>query len=179
MSVPFICKGLWKRRLRYSRNKQRNNKPMSNQTLRSLKRNIQVHIQDLKSTSYKILTRSQFEYASTVWSPYTAADIYKTETVQRRATRWITCDYQQTSRATAMLGNLNWRPLDQRRIDNRLVMMYTGTYDLVVIRTSEYLKPNRRESKCIQPLEYKQICQPFQIQLLPSTNRTLKRKNSK
>ena len=56
-----------------------------------------------------------------------------------------------------MLGNLNWRPLDQRRIDNRLVMVYTVTYHLVSIPAYAYLIPNRRESKFIHPLAYKQI----------------------
>ena len=66
-------------------------------------------------------------------------------------------DYPQTSSVTKTLENLHWRPLDQRRIDSRLVIMYKVTYDLVAIPASEYLIPNRRESKFIHPLAYKQI----------------------
>ena len=36
-----------------------------------------------------------------------------------------------------MLKDINWRPLDQRRIDSRLVMMYKVTYDLVAIPASD------------------------------------------
>ena len=43
----------------------------ANQTLGFLKRNIQIHNRDLKSTAYKTLVRPQLEYASTVWSPHT------------------------------------------------------------------------------------------------------------
>ena len=58
---------------------------------------------------------------------------------------------------TTMLGNLNWRALDQRRIDSRLVIMYIVTYDLVEIPAYAYLIPNRRESKFTHPLACKQI----------------------
>ena len=53
----------------------------ANQTLGFLKRNIKVHKQGLKSTAYKTLVRPQLEFASTVWSPHTATDIQKTESV--------------------------------------------------------------------------------------------------
>ena len=38
-----------------------------------------------------------------------------------------------------MLQDLNWRPLDQRRIDSRLVLLYKITYDLVAIPAGDYL----------------------------------------
>ena len=79
----------------------------ANQTLGFLKRNIRVHNKDLKSTAYKTLVRPQLEYASTVWSPHTVLDINKLESVQRRAARWVTCDYQYTSSVSTMLQDLN------------------------------------------------------------------------
>ena len=48
----------------------------ANQTLGFLKRNIRVH-NNLKAIPYKILVRPQWEYVSTLWSPYTATDIHK------------------------------------------------------------------------------------------------------
>ena len=71
--------------------------------------------------------------------------------------RWATRDYRYTSSVTAMLKDLNWRPLDQRRIDSRLVMMYKVTYDLVAIPASVYLVRNTRTSRHIHPLAYRQI----------------------
>ena len=90
----------------------------ANQTLGFLKRNIRVHNKDLKSVAYKTLVRPQLVYASTVWYPHTTTDINKVEAVQRRAARWATRDYRYTSSVTTMLKDLNWRPLDQRRIDS-------------------------------------------------------------
>ena len=66
----------------------------------------------------------------------------KVEAVQRRAAMWATRDYKYTSSVTAMLKDLNWRPLDQRRVDSRLLMMYRVTYDLVAIPAPEYLVRN-------------------------------------
>ena len=109
----------------------------ANQTLGCLKTNIRVHNKDLKSIAYKILVRPQLEYASTVWYPHHDKDIKKVEAVQRRAARWAIRDYKYTSSVTAMLKDLNWRPLDQRRIDSRLLMMYKVTYDLVAIPAPE------------------------------------------
>ena len=91
------------------------------------------------------------------WYPHTTSDINQVEAVQRRAARWATRDYRYTSSVTAMLKDLNWRPLDQRRIDSRLVMMYKVTYDLVAIPASDYLVRNTRTSRHIHPLAYRQI----------------------
>ena len=123
----------------------------ANQTLGFLKRNIRVHNKDLKSVAYKTLVRPQLEYASTVWYPHTTTDINNVEAVRRRAARWATRDNRYTSSVTAMLKDLNWRPLDQRRIDSRLVMMYKVTYDVVAIPASDYLVRNTRTSRHIHP----------------------------
>ena len=129
----------------------------ANQTLGFIKRNIRVHNKDLKSTAYKTLVRPQLEYASTVWSPHTDQDIKKLEDVQRRAARWVMRDYQQTSSVTAMLQDLNWRTLDQRRIDSRLVLLYKVTYDLVAIPAQDFLIRNTRQSSRNHPMAYRQI----------------------
>ena len=129
----------------------------ANQTLGFLKRNIRVHYKDLKSVAYKTLVRPQLEYASTLWSPHTATDIQKVEAIQRRAARWVYRDYSYTSSTTAMMKDLNWCPLDQRRIDSRLLMLYKDTYDLVAIPASQYLTRNTRLSRHIHPLSYRQI----------------------
>ena len=131
----------------------------ANQTLGFLKRNIRVHEKDLQSIAYKTHVRPQLEYVSAVWYPHYDKDINKVEAVQRRAARWATRDYRYTSSVTAtcMMKDLNWRPLDQRRIYSRLLMMYKVTYDLVAIPAPECLVRNTRQSRHIHSLTYRQI----------------------
>ena len=66
-------------------------------------------------------------------APHTATDIAKLEAVQCRSARWATRDYQRNSSVTQMLQVLNWRTLEQRRINSQLTLMYKITYDLVAI----------------------------------------------
>ena len=89
--------------------------------------------------------------------PHTDLDINKLESVQRRAARWVTRDYQYTSSVSKMLQDLNWRTLDQRRIDSRLVLLYKVTYDLVAIPASDYLIRNTRPSSRNHLIAYRQI----------------------
>ena len=94
----------------------------------------------------------------TVWSMHTATDITKLEAVQRRsARRWATCVYQCTSSMTQMIKDLNWRTLEQRRIDSRFILMYKITYDLVAIPAADYLIPNTRQSRHNHQLPNRQI----------------------
>ena len=52
-----------------------------NRTLGFFKRNMKIK----HTAAYTTLVRSQVEYASSVWSPYTRVSINKIEMVQRRA----------------------------------------------------------------------------------------------
>ena len=82
-----------------------------------------------------------------MWSPHTATDITKLGAVQLRSARWVTHDYQRTSSVTQMIKDINWRTLEQRRIDSRLTLMYKIIYDLVDIPAADYLIPNTRQSR--------------------------------
>ena len=124
---------------------------------RVFKKGYQVHNKGLKSTAYTTLARPQLEYASTVWSPHTATDITKLEAVQRRSARWATRDHQRISSVTQMIKDLNWRTLEQRRIDSRLTLLYKITYDLVAIPAAEYLILNTRQSRHNHQLAYRRI----------------------
>ena len=101
--------------------------------------------------------RPQLEYASTVWSPHTATYITKLEAVHRRSACRATRDYQCASSVTQMMKDLNWRTLEQRRIDSGLTLMYKITYDLVAIPAADYLIPNTRQSRHNHQLAYRQI----------------------
>ena len=53
--------------------------------------------------------------AASVWDPHTQADIKTLEKVQRRAARWVTSRYRQTSCVDSILTDLDWPTLQNRR----------------------------------------------------------------
>ena len=64
-------------------------------------------------------------------------------------------DYGQTSSVTKMIQSLHWRRLDQRRIDNKLSLMYKITHNLIAIPFSDFLIPRVRPSRQYHPLSYR------------------------
>jgi len=105
----------------------------ANQSLGFLRRNLKISSTKVKEHAYKTLVRPKLEYASTLWDPHTKTQIHQIEKVQRRAARFATSRYHNTSSVTDMLHNLNWPPLEIRRIRARLIMFYKITHHLVAI----------------------------------------------
>ena len=70
---------------------------------------------------------------------------YNLEMVQRRAARWALGRYQQPASVKEMLNELNWRTLEQRRVDVRLTMLYSITNNLFEVNPGDNLRsPTRR-----------------------------------
>ena len=89
---------------------------------------------------YTTLLRPLVEYASIIWDPHTNANINRLEMVQRKYARFVFYDYRTTSSVTAMLDQLQWSSLQERRAQAKVEMMYRIVNDLVDIPTS-YLTP--------------------------------------
>ena len=87
----------------------------ANQILGFLRRNVQVSSSRLKTTAYTTLVRPLVEYSPTVWDPHTQENIKRVEMVQRRAARYVTKRYHNTSSVTNMLQELGWTTLEERR----------------------------------------------------------------
>ena len=80
----------------------------ANQTLGFLKRNLRINSSTVKEKAYKLLVRPKLEYCSTVWDPKCITNpkdgdktsyrlVDQLEMVQRRAARWVTGRYHNTS----------------------------------------------------------------------------------
>jgi hypothetical protein len=110
----------------------------ANSKLGFLKRNIKVKNMDLKEKAYKAIVRPTMEYCSSVWDPHTKQQSTTLEKVQRRAARWVTGRFHNTSSVTDMLNFLGWRELAQRRVDSRLSVMYKIVHGLVAIPMGVY-----------------------------------------
>ena len=106
-----------------------------------LKRNLQIKNEETKSLAYKSMVRSNLEYCSSVWSPNTKTLKDKLENVQRRAARYVTNRYHNTSSVSSMIEHLKWPTLEQRRNINRITMFYKITHNIVAINPTLYLIP--------------------------------------
>ena len=77
------------------------------------------------------------EYAATIWCPHTQSSIYNLERIQRKAARFVSNNYQRYSSVTAMMRQLNWPTLEQRRYEAKAIMMYKILNDLVQVNHSD------------------------------------------
>ena len=105
------------------------------------------------------MLRPKDEYASTVWSPYTKKNIDQIETMQKRAARWVKNRYSSYDSVSAMLGNLGWRFLENRRYDSRLAMFYKIQYGLVAVPMPSYFeRPKKITPHSLNnPLSFRQV----------------------
>ena len=79
--------------------------------------------------------------------------VYQLEMVQRRAARWVTGRYHNTSSVSDMLRGLDWRSLEQRRVDSRLTILYKIRNHLVAIDQNLYLQRGTGRREC----QYRQL----------------------
>ena len=127
----------------------------ANSVLGFVKRNLNNCSQETKSLAYKALIRPHVEYCSAVWNPFSANSIYKM--VQRRAARYATNRYHNTSSVTSMLADLNWDTLESRRSKAQLVMFYKVIQDLVDIPASDYLTPAYSRTRSNHSRKFRQF----------------------
>ena len=74
-----------------------------------------------------------------IWDPHTRTQINQIEKVQRRAARYVTNRYHNTSSETDMLHNLNWPSLEITRTRVRLIMFYKIIHHVVAIHPLDTL----------------------------------------
>ena len=110
-----------------------------NSMLGFLRRNLKVSNEETKTAAYLSLVRPVLEYCCSVWSPYTQDYINKLEMVQRRAARYVTNRYRNTSSVTSMLEHLEWETLETRRAKYQLTMMFKIIHGLVDIPADDHL----------------------------------------
>ena len=113
----------------------------ANQTLGFLERNLRINSSTAKEKAYKV----QYGIKNVSLIPKMATKtsrrlIDQLEMVQRRAARWVTERYHNTSSVSDMLRSLDWRSLEQRRVDSRLSMLFKIRHHLVAIDDESCLK---------------------------------------
>ena len=123
--------------------------------------------------AYLGLVRSTLEYAASIWDPHLSRDINTIEKVQRRAARFVKSDYRRTSSVTAMLDELGWKNLADRRRELRLALLYKVTHGLVAVPADSLnLTPPTRLTRSNHKHKYQTICtntNEYKNSLIPRT----------
>ena len=73
--------------------------------------------------------------------------IAQLEAVQRRAARSVTKDYRRTSSVTAMLTQLEWKSLCERRAQTRAILCYKIVHGLIDIPSNPYFVINNNPTR--------------------------------
>jgi hypothetical protein len=126
-------------------------------TVGFLRRNLRNCPQECRRLAYIALVRSKLEYGATVWDPYQKRNTEKLERVQRQAARFITKDYKSRSPGcvTRMLQDLNLPPLEERRRQLRLSLLYRITEGLIpALPPHNFLVPENTSRRRIRPTRF-------------------------
>ena len=129
----------------------------SNSMLGFLRRNLRISSQETKSIAYMAMVRSNLEYCATVWNPWKKEHIKKLEMVQRRAARFVTNRFHNTSSVSDMLEHLEWDTLEARRCKLQLTMFYKIVNNIVDINKDLYLEPAMAKTRANHSKKFRQI----------------------
>ena len=110
-----------------------------NRALGFTKRNIASSSKVTKERAYTTLVRPTVEYASTIWSPHQKNLTQQIEKVQRRAARYVTGNFNPRASVSAMLTQLEWETLEQRRLKARVTMCYKIIHSIVAIPSIQFV----------------------------------------
>ena len=128
----------------------------SNNMLGFLRRNLRTSNQETKTNAYVAMVRSNLDYCATVWNPHQKDQVRKVEMVQRRAARYATNRYRNTSSVGSMLDELGWETLENRRKKLQLTLIYKVVNDLVDIPCHQYLTPMTTRTRSTHTKKYRQ-----------------------
>ena len=95
----------------------------ANQRLGFLRRNLRGCPYRLRELGYISLVRASLEYCGAIWDTTIKDECDRLEMIQRRAARWARGARGIIS-VTALLKDLDWQPLSDRRCNQRLTLFY-------------------------------------------------------
>ena len=121
-----------------------------------LRRNLRSCSEDTKANAYFSMVCSNLEYCSFVWNPHQKDQIRKLEMIQRRAARYTTNRYRNTSSVSSMLDHLQWESLESRRSKFQLTLLYKIVNDMIDIPADDYLTKGASRTRSAHSRKYRQ-----------------------
>ena len=118
----------------------------ANSMLHLVARNLRRCPRMTKVLSHTTLVRPRLEYSCSVWDPYKQGEIDALEMVNRRAARLVYNKSwrQQGVSPTALLEELGWHTLEERRRQQRLAMLYRIENHLIAVQSTRLQRPARQ-----------------------------------
>ena len=126
----------------------------ASRTLGFLKRNLKGAPYHLRALAYTSMVQSTMDYAGAIWDPHQKTKADKLERVHNRAARWA-LRQRHTGAASvgAMLSELGWSTMSERRRRQRLLLVWkvmTGAVDIkpeeVGLQRAEDAEPTQTPS---------------------------------
>ena len=114
------------------------NSNKASRTIGLHKRTLSHCSQNVKSIAYKMLVRSQHEYASEEWNPYTMKCIKKIEQIQGNSCRFIFHEYRGDTDTSLLINWINLDSLYTRRLIQHATMFCKIHCDVVEICPPSY-----------------------------------------
>jgi len=109
-----------------------------------LRRNLYGCNRSTKEKAYFAMVRPLMEYCSVVWSPHQAKLKNQLEKVQKTAARFVANKpyrRKDPDSVTAILRDLGWPTLEERRVSARLTALYKMTNSLTAIPDEYHPRP--------------------------------------
>ena len=128
-------------------------------SLNFLQRNLHKCPEKIKQQAYTSLVRPILEYSCTAWDPHHKKHISALESVQKKAARFVKGNYQRKASVSAMLQELNWPSLQDRRTAARLTMLHKiNSGDLPLSIPEKFISvddiPDRAGTRSQRPNHY-------------------------
>ena len=120
------------------------------------------------------MVRPVLEYAACAWDPYHADHITRLEAVQRKAARFVTKQHRRDTSVTQLLEHLQWRSLQERRLQARLAMFYKIIHEqasCIIPPQYQRLNSSSRESHPLQFSAPRNRVDSFQYSYFPRTTK--------
>ena len=144
----------------------------SNSMLGFLRRNLRSCSEETKANAYFSMVRSNLEYCCSVWSPNNKDQIGKIEMVQRRAARYTTNRFGNTSSVSSMLDHLQWESLKSRRTKIQLTLFFKVVHNIIDIPADKYLIPSTTRTRYAHSKKFRLFSpsiDSFKYSLFPRT----------
>ena len=110
----------------------------ANKKLGFLRRNLKGSPATIRKIAFTSIIRSSLEYGSTIWDPYLVTQRKAIEQVQNRAIRWIMgLGPHQTCSITQLRKELDLESLEERRLQQRLVLLFKVVNGDVMVTPDE------------------------------------------